>query len=315
MDLPRSCESAYIVRLPDRGVRFGSVRWSLVLGLAACGGTQARHATPGSPVSLGGPARASLPSGSPETRGVRGVVPGSVAMTATPAWLLAVCLGNALLHPICPRLGPWAGQSHTTTRPLGFCNDRRGRDLVLGGHYARLESGRCVMAGWGYEATGELPFDPAAGDRLSAWNGRRWIALDSESGLFAPPIHVHVEIQAARSQGPMIDGWPTRTEPIADSLLNSGRTTPVSLGWVHWYGTHGQLVLEPGYPAGGEWGGHLVYRFSTTHVSYAITLHAWTAALRVTGSHQTRVIRRQSGPALPHVIATLKTIVGSALKP
>jgi hypothetical protein len=37
-------------------------------------------------------------------------------------------------------------------------------------------------------------------------------------------------------------------------------------------------------------------------------------AVRVVGNGTDRVIRFQSGPALPHVIATLKSIVGSALR-
>jgi hypothetical protein len=275
--------------------------FGLAVGLASCGGTHAPRATRTTPASR----TAMLP----------GVVPGSVPMAATPPALLAVCLANTLLHPICPRLGPLANQPHTTMRPLGFCEDRRGRDVVLAGHYSRLASGRCVLAGWGYEASGQLPFAPAAGERLSVWNGSRWAPLASESGLFPPGTHVHVEIQAVRRGTPTTDRWPTKTQPITDSLLTSPRAAPVSLGWVHWYGTHGQLVLEPNFPAGGEWGGHLVYRFSAAAVSYAITLHAWTAALRITGAHGSHVIRLQPGPALPHVIATLKTIVGSALAP
>jgi hypothetical protein len=263
---------------------------ALVLALAACGGSAA-------------------------VRTVHGVVPGSVAMTPTPSALLAVCRANTLLHPICPRLGPLANRSRATMRPLGICQDASGRDVVLGGHYSRLASSHCVLAGWGYEASGQLPFNPALGDRLSAWNGSRWVPLASESNLFSPPLHVHVEIQAARRDVATPDESPTRRERMTDALLTAPRSAPVDLGWVNWYGTHGQLILEPNYPAGGEWGGHLVYRFMRATTTYAITLHAWTAALRVTGPARTRVIRFQRGPALPHVIATLKTIVGSALQP
>jgi hypothetical protein len=88
----------------------------------------------------------------------------------------------------------------------------------------------------------------------------------------------------------------------------------VSLGWVRWYGRYGQLVLEPVYPFGGEWGGHLIFHFTVGRVSYAITLHSWMPAIRVTGTGINRVITFESGPSLPHVIATLKAMVGSALR-
>lgn len=275
--------------------------FGLAAGLVSCGGTHAHRATRTTSTS--------------RTATLRGVVPGSVAMAATPSALLRVCLANTLLHPICPRLGPLADQPQTTIRPLGFCEDRHGGDVNLAGHYSRLASAHCVLAVWGYEASGQLKFAPAAGDRLTVWNGSRWVPLASESGLFPPGTHVHVEIQAALPGTVTTDRWPRRTHRITDSLLTSARATPVSLGWVHWYGTRGQLVLEPNYPAGGEWGGHLVYRFTAATVSYAITLHAWAAALRITRAHGSHVIRLQPGPALPHVIATLKTIVGSALAP
>lgn len=100
--------------------------------------------------------------------------------------------------------------------------------------------------------------------------------------------------------------------PVSDALLNPTRKRAVSLGWVRWYGEYGQLVLAPVFPFGGEWGGHLIFYFTSGRVSYAVTLHAWMAALRLPGADH-RVLRYQSGPALPHVIATLKAMVGSAL--
>jgi hypothetical protein len=132
-------------------------------------------------------------------------------------------------------------------------------------------------------------------------------------------MHVHLEI-AASSEGPGPDSlwlpgaWPQGAHRITDELLNPKRRRAVSLGWVNWYGKYGQLVLAPAFPSGGAWGGHLIFYFATDRVSYAISLHAWMPALRLTGHGVDRVIRFQSGPALPHVIATLKAIVGSALR-
>jgi hypothetical protein len=193
-------------------------------------------------------------------------------MTGTPRALLAICLRSPLLHPICPRLGPLANQPHTSLRPLGFCYDRAGHDLLLGGHYALLGSSRCVQADWGYEAAGQLP--PGA-SKLFWWDGRRWASLASESLLFSPPLHVHVEIQASRDPLIVVGAWPKGAHRVNDALLDPNRRAAVSLGWVRWYGRYGQLVLEPAFPFDGAWGGHLNFRFSAGTVNYAITLHAW----------------------------------------
>jgi hypothetical protein len=130
----------------------------------------------------------------------------------------------------------------------------------------------------------------------------------------SPPLHVHVDIAA--SVGPRPDirlpgAWPEGAHRVTDALLNPKRTQAVSLGWVRWYGRYGQLVLAPVFPFGGEWGGHLIFYFTAARVSYGITLHAWMPALRLTGTGVKRMFRFQSGPALPHVIATLKSIIGS----
>jgi hypothetical protein len=231
-------------------------------------------------------------------------------MTATPQALLAVCQGNSLLHVICPRRVPMSLARQA--EPLGYCYDRKGHDLLLGGHYRLLATSRCVQALWGFEAAAALP-GQVGPYRASGWNGHSWVTLPSESLLLPPPLHVHVEIAASLSS-PANLGWPIASSqnarPVSDALLDPTRTRAVSLGWVRWYGEYGQLVLAPVFPFGGEWGGHLIFYFTTGRVSYAVTLHAWMAALRLPGEH--RVLRYQSGPALPHVIATLKAMLGSA---
>jgi hypothetical protein len=134
----------------------------------------------------------------------------------------------------------------------------------------------------------------------------------AQAGLVSPPVHIHIEIEASLGSPIGASSWPTGTYPATDALLNPKRTQPVSLGWVRWYGTYGQLVLEPVFPLGGEWGGHLIFRFTRSRVNYAVTLHAWMPVIRLIGTGINRAIRFQSGAALPHVIATLKAIVGSA---
>jgi hypothetical protein len=234
-----------------------------------------------------------------------------VAMVATPGALLTVCRGNTLLRPICPRRVP-AGLGRHLER-LGYCYDRKGRDLLLHGHYRLLAGSRCVQAGWGFEASTALP-GQIGSFRVSGWDGRTWVPLPSESLLFSPPLHIHVEI-AASAVSPANLGWPTASASVAhkvsDALLDPTRRRATSLGWVRWHGRHGQLVLAPVFPFGGEWGGHLIFYFTTGGVHYAVTLHAWMPALRLSGRAQ-QVVRYQSGPALPHVIATLKAMVGAS---
>ena len=233
-------------------------------------------------------------------------------MTATPQALLAVCRQNALLRLICPRRVPVSLDRHV--EPLGFCDDRKGNDLLSNGHYRRLATSRCVQADWGFEGAAPLP-GQVGPFRASGWDGRRWVTLPAESLLLSPPLHVHVEIFASLGS-PANFGWPVASlrdaHPVSDALLDPTRTRAVSLGWVRWYGQYGQLVLAPVFPFGGEWGGHLIFYFTSGRVSYAVTLHAWMAALRLPGGDH-RVLRYQSGPALPHVIATLRAMVDSAL--
>jgi hypothetical protein len=70
--------------------------------------------------------------------------------------------------------------------------------------------------------------------------------------------------------------------------------------------------LVPTNVTGGAWAGHLVFNFIADGVGYGITLHARASKERFSGGGANRTIRFEPGPALPHVIATLKSIVGSA---
>ncbi len=85
-------------------------------------------------------------------------------------------------------------------------------------------------------------------------------------------------------------------------------------GWVRWFGLYGRLVLAPtGSNGGGEQADHLIFYFSAGGVNYDISLHAWASKERIRGRGGSLVLRAaQPGAALPHVIATLKAIVGSA---
>jgi hypothetical protein len=283
----------------------------LALALLSCGGTNAtRHSQQRQQIAASPVPRPSAPHRPPAR-----IPPAQpVALAGTPPALLAVCLKNSLLRPICPRLGPLANEPHTSIEPLGVCITRAGRDVAVGGQFARLASSDCVDATWGYEAIGWRPgFIASKGITwIRGWDPVTGVLAPSEALLASPPVHVHIEIEA--SLGALIgaSSWPSGAHPVSDALLSPKRTQPASLGWVRWYGRYGQLVLEPVYPSGGEWGGHLVFRFASDRVNYAITLHAWMPDVRFIGTGVNRLITFQSGPALPHVIATLKAIVGSA---
>ncbi len=74
------------------------------------------------------------------------------------------------------------------------------------------------------------------------------------------------------------------------------------------------MLAPTGPDGGGEEAGHLIFHFTSDGVNYDISLHAWASKVRITGHGVNRTVSAPGpGPALPHVIATLKAIVGSAL--
>lgn len=155
---------------------------------------------------------------------------------------------------------------------------------------------------------------------MSAWDGSEWFS-PSYAPMDPPPYLVHVDIEAAAGSPPPSILGPSfagaqGVRRVTDALLNPTRARAASFGWVRWYGRYGQLVLAPTGPeGGGEQAGHVIFYLTVGSRHYDISLHAWASKLRVTGNGVDRMIRAgQSGPALPHVIATLKAIVGSALR-
>jgi hypothetical protein len=279
------------------------------VGLVSCGGSGTTHrrqhpaaVAKRQPLEL-------LATGDPRARIPRAQ---SVAMAGTPPALLAICRRNKLLRPLCPRLGPAANRPHTWLRPLGYCSDRTGRDLVVNGHFERLAGGRCVDAGWGYEQS--APLAGFTRGRLHAWDGRHWF-VPAYAPMEAPPWHIHVEIQASRGSAPIgvrsSTPWPEGAHQVTDALLNPNRARSVSLGWVRWHGKRGQLVMAPTNLNGGEWAGHMVFVFTNGSVGCAVTLHAWTSRERIDDGRTHRLVTFTRGPALPHVIATLRRIVDS----
>lgn len=287
----------------------------LSLSFGACGGTNPHRHPPRA-------VQDHLASGRLPTRGPPAIIPAArpLAMTETPRAQLAFCRRNPLLRPVCPRRIPMVPRGPASEgRQVYYCGTGAPGETARQ-TTALFATNRCESAEWGYEVEQPVPgYTAGSRTRLSGWNGRRWTPLPPDSGLVAPPLHVHVDIEASRG-GPAttsIDTWPRGAQRVSDTLLNPGRRRALSLGWAHWYGRYGQLVLAPAYPRGGVWGDHLIYFIppNGNGLSYTITLHTWMAAVRLTGAGVDRTIRFQSGPALPHAIATLKSIVGSALAP
>jgi hypothetical protein len=301
-------------RVAGRGLKsIGSIGAAvlLVLILASCGGASARK-----PRQHHGAFVADRPSGPFAAHGSPARIPPAraVAMTPTPRAELAFCRKNIMLRPVCPRRMPAWSSSAPQGRQEYYCQTadphETSRETVT-----LFPSNRCVFAEWGYELVAPLP-GLTAGKRVSAWDGIEWL-VPQYAPLEPPPWHVHIDIVASvGSSHPLAGGAATQAQGahrVTDALLNPSRSRAVSLGWVRWYGKNGQLVLAPTNVNGGLWAGHLIFYFTDDDVDYAITLHAWTSILRISGGGVNRVDTFQSGPALPRVIATLRDIVGSAL--
>lgn len=232
-----------------------------------------------------------------------------VALRATPGPLLASCDENPLLRPICPRQLPAWG-SDPPVRPGYYCQARSPHQTVREG-LTLFKTKSCLFAEWSYEGGAGLS-DWTAGSRLLGWDGRRWVP--DEWSMLPPPLHVGVDVKAGSASLLSVPS-PKRSARLADALLAPSRAGAVSLGWVRWHGRRGRLVLSPWGAC--ETGDELTFYIpaNAEHTSYAITLDAWMPAARLVSRRRARSIRFQRGPALPHVIATLKAIVEATLTP
>jgi putative hemolysin len=72
-----------------------------------------------------------------------------------------------------------------------------------------------------------------------------------------PPVWSHIAIYA----GDLRTAFPVRLKVV---------------GSYTWHGRRGTVVRVPAYPAGGEQGGHLVFRWRAHGTGYAVGLHAWS---------------------------------------
>lgn len=257
--------------------------WSVVVlatgSVAACGGRQDRK-------TVGADQRTHAP----------------VAMVVTPPAALARCRRAWLLRPICPRRVP-------ASRPGRYiladgCGNQAGITIA---------SRRCTLPAWSYQIvtpiTGSAPTS-----RITAWDGQRWV-IPTYAALTPPPYQVHVLIQAEPVTMSVAKSPTERPRRLSDVLLASARRRVADLGPVRWFGQSGRLLLEPtGASGGGEEAGHIVFAFRRRQIDYEITLHAWASRERITtGDRRLEITDGQPGDALPHAVATLKAVVGSAI--
>lgn len=230
-------------------------------------------------------------------------------MTATPRSALARCEQSRLLRTICPHRVPFALDQRAYYLADGCAN----------APHITIASPRCELPVWSYEVFAPIPGEPR-GATVSAWDGHRWF-VPSYAPVNPPPYQVHVDIQAADGAPPVAltgSGFAgARPERVTDQLLNPARTHPAALGEVRWFGQTGKLVFAPtNANGGGEEAGHVMFAFRRNRTYYDISLHAWASKERFVSHGRARVITApQSGPALAHVVATLKALVGSALAP
>ncbi len=76
--------------------------------------------------------------------------------------------------------------------------------------------------------------------------------------------------------------YPTGGRPVAvaNGLFAKDANKALYFGQMHWSGKRGTLVLAPLFPAGGEQGGHLIFRWHRGSTEYAVGLHAWEPFLQ-----------------------------------
>ena len=161
----------------------------------------------------------------------------SPRMERTPAYVLDYCKRSLRLPLACPHLLPRMSQP----APHWEAN------LCLIGH-----SG-CAGLTW---------------DDLSL--------VDAGYGT-RPPTWSHVDIQAGNLRHVFPFSYPTTGRRVThlDGLFARARTHAIYIGTFTWGGRRGSVVLAPDFPAGGEQGNHLIFRWRKGNTELALGLHGW----------------------------------------
>jgi hypothetical protein len=158
-------------------------------------------------------------------------------MERTPAYVLAYCRKSRWLPLACPRLLPRMEQP--------------------------MPHWEVTLCGVGTAGCQGLAWDDL--NLVDAGNGHR------------PPIWSHISIYAGNLTSAFRFQYPANGPRPShlDGLFARTTTRAIFVGSFTWGGRHGTVVLAPDYPAGGEQGGHLIFRWHQSGVEYALGLHAW----------------------------------------
>lgn len=92
----------------------------------------------------------------------------------------------------------------------------------------------------------------------------------------SPPRFAHVNVLAGNLKRAFFFRFP-RESPSrvdADTIRRYPKKAKL-LERQSWNGRTGRLVLAPAFPAGGPDGGHLIFRWKTDGMDFALSLHAW----------------------------------------
>jgi hypothetical protein len=92
-----------------------------------------------------------------------------------------------------------------------------------------------------------------------------------------PPRLVHVTLYGGRVDTGFGFPYPRGGRPaeVENGALYEQPERAVYFGRATWGARHGTLVLAPGFPLGGQQGGHLIFRWREGGREYALGLHAW----------------------------------------
>jgi hypothetical protein len=161
----------------------------------------------------------------------------NLRMERTPSYVLGYCKKSPLLPLACPHVLPRMSQPS----PHWEAN------LCLVGHAG------CAGLTW---------------DDLSL--------VDGGYGT-RPPIWSHVIVQAGNLARAFPFRYPTygRSVTRLDGLFTRTRSRAIYIGTFTWGARRGTVVLAPDYPAGGEQGNHLIFRWRDGRTDFALGLHGW----------------------------------------
>ncbi|HEY1514028.1 MAG TPA: hypothetical protein VGF66_09770 [Gaiellaceae bacterium] len=109
--------------------------------------------------------------------------------------------------------------------------------------------------------------------------GLTWDDLSLVDGGYGtrPPVWSHVIVQAGNLRHAFPFRYPTSGRRIGhlDGLFALPRARAIFVGTFTWGGRRGTVVLAPDFPAGGEQGDHLIFRWRNGGIDFAVGLHGW----------------------------------------